>query len=813
MSKKFISLLLVCIMLAAICGCARKTDTNTAEGTDTVTVSEEAKKLGYSSWSSDIYSLATPSPEAMRALLCESDGASEDVTVIDNLLGEADSTFETATEKNIKWKKFSTGTLSIENTEKHGKALYYRDYENNYSCPAINLCGYVKEAGDYRFYFEFKLDESSSGTSFFKCAIRGNNKSDATSFIEKNQSGNYMLTASLVFDELEDDWYSAYLDFTVEEGDIDGKTHTWNFCLHHMPEEIKGFYIDNVQFGKITTTKNNSKTEEKFVTNAETWVSNEITLISDKDYSEPLTDALLDIVLVNGDTKLTVPGFWDGDRTWKIRFALTKVGEWTYETVCSDSSNAGLNGKKGTINCTAYSGDLDIYKHGFVTTQENTKYFVYADGTPFFYLGDTHWNYLTEEFDSAGTRNVNVNTTSHFKYIVNKRVAQGYTVYQTEPIGAKFDAVNGIGQNDISGFQDADRYYKYIADMGMVHANAELFYASSMARFCAKSNYEAELEAVCRYWVARFGSYPVMWTLAQEIDNEWYYINTQSGGVGKNYDGEYPYILMARYLAKYDAYNHPLSGHQQGVGIKADSLAQKATVASVSSFRNEACHTWWASQWKPKMEAQFDFAVPKDYWENGQGKPSVVYEGCYDHLWTNEWGARAQGWLAFVNGMYGYGYGCEDMWLYQSTYDVNKPTTRNGITVTVEDKAILWGDSIELPAGYQMGYMRKLLEKLEWWNLVPRFDDKTYFTVKGEARYSVASIRENETYVLYFYDQKTTDTGVIMNLKQDSEYVYQWFNPRTAAMSEPQTVNKAGSTFDIGARPTQDDWVLIVTRV
>jgi len=42
-------------------------------------------------------------------------------------------------------------------------------------------------------------------------------------------------------------------------------------------------------------------------------------------------------------------------------------------------------------------GDLDIYKHGFIQAEAGCKYMTYADGTPFFYLGDTHWGMYREE--------------------------------------------------------------------------------------------------------------------------------------------------------------------------------------------------------------------------------------------------------------------------------------------------------------------------------------------------------------------------------------------------------------------------------
>ena len=48
--------------------------------------------------------------------------------------------------------------------------------------------------------------------------------------------------------------------------------------------------------------------------------------------------------------KLTLPGYYDGNNTWKIGFMPTKVGDWTYKT---SSPNGALSGQTGTVNAVA----------------------------------------------------------------------------------------------------------------------------------------------------------------------------------------------------------------------------------------------------------------------------------------------------------------------------------------------------------------------------------------------------------------------------------------------------------------------------
>lgn len=131
----------------------------------------------------------------------------------------------------------------------------------------------------------------------------------------------------------------------------------------------------------------------------------ELTFKTEKKYNTSKNEAfdvIMDVVFKNQatGTTLTLPCFFNGGKDFCVRFAPTEYGIWEYKTVCE--SDESLNGLTGTIGANIYKGDLDIYKHGFVKTN-GSKYFVYDDGTPFFYLGDTHWNMFAEEFDSKGS--------------------------------------------------------------------------------------------------------------------------------------------------------------------------------------------------------------------------------------------------------------------------------------------------------------------------------------------------------------------------------------------------------------------------
>lgn len=289
---------------------------------------------------------------------------------------------------------------------------------------------------------------------------------------------------------------------------------------------------------------------------AQTWRMSELKFKAGRDYSEGGAEkVLMDVTFKHRKSGETIvrPAFWDGDNVFLVRFAPTRKGIWAWESTCrEDKTLDGLNGK---LVCRKYDGDLAVYRHGFVKATPGRKYMTYSDGTPFFYQGDTHWGMYSEEIDEAGPHAGGIRTDSHFKYIVDRRAEQGFTVYQSEPIGARFRITDGkVDQEDIEGFRLADRYYRHIADAGLVHANAEFFFAGEMSRELAFDN--ERLENLSRYWVARFGAFPVMWTLAQEVDNDHY----SERGDQRIYDfSNNPWVRVAEYIHRYDAYSHPLS--------------------------------------------------------------------------------------------------------------------------------------------------------------------------------------------------------------------------------------------------------------
>ncbi len=554
----------------------------------------------------------------------------------------------------------------------------------------------------------------------------------------------------------------------------------------------------------------------------EKWIAFDISFNTTKEYgSLEQFNVIMDAVFIHRDSKKThtLPCFWDGGNVFKARFSATETGLWDFITVCD--TDPSLNRVTGTVECTEYTGDLEIYKHGIIKSVKGTKYFVYDDGTPFFYLGDTHWNMFTEEFDTAGDHAVGIETDSHFKYIVNKRIAQGFNVYQSEPLDW-FNLFDGFSETSLMEFQQADRYFKYLADNGIVHANAQFFFVTSIKESLVNDG--NKLEMLARYWVARYSAYPVLWTLAQEMDNDMY-DEHHPGKNWWNYTNN-PWVKVAEFMHKYDPYKRPLSGHQEsaiwttitGEGAYFPKKSNGGRSVFADEDVSERCgHSWWATQWKHPVYKNPHALSAKEYWASD--KVAINYEDFYCNLWTNNFGARSRAWLSILSGLFGYGYGAADIWLYKGRFEMDRDAIRmDGYsTITVAEKNIPWSEAVELESAYQVGYMKEFFESFDWWRLVPDFDNRTSFCPDDDDTLYACATIGNELYVVYLFgkDQKG---GTVGNLDGDKEYSLVWYNPRSNEYSEESTI-KAGITdkngtpaYILDSKPDEEDWVALITK-
>lgn len=506
----------------------------------------------------------------------------------------------------------------------------------------------------------------------------------------------------------------------------------------------------------------------------EKWRMHEITFTSVVGYDSPFDEAELSVTFTGPQGgQLVRPGFWYGKNIWKVRIALTELGEWSYKTVCSDRSNDGLHGQTGMITCVPYSGELEIYRHGFLKVGENKRHFAHADGTPFFYLGDTHWFLPHEKFDHSGVEGV----PSQFKYMVDKRVSQGFTVFQSEPLFfANYPYIyhlqDGLDEKDAIGFAELDKKFAYIADQGLVHANAELFFVQEIN---SQAYTPAYLVKLTKYWVARYGAYPVLWTIAQESDPDCY----------KQVPPD-KWFTVAETIFVNDAYHQPLTAHMCNDNVCG---------AHNTVWGEKYYHSWFGVQPQGEMNNTLYY---KGLWEYKDTKPSVNYETGYENLWNDKNGAIGAGYKAFQYGLLGYGYGAHGVW--NDNFDRNDWMDYGGYQ--------RWFEGINLPGGARLAFLKQFYSSLAWWDIVPRFDSAEWSDF-GEGNRRILATIGQETYTAYFFNNDTA-TGTLHNLLP-REYNAKWYNVDTGTYTAIGTFLPEQGSYVIPAKPDDQPWMLLVS--
>lgn len=508
----------------------------------------------------------------------------------------------------------------------------------------------------------------------------------------------------------------------------------------------------------------------------------ELTLASSRTYANPFADVSVSAEFSCGDMHIRRGAFWDGKASWKIRFAPPKTGVWTWRTTCSDPTNAGLHSRTGRLTCVPYKGDNPNYRHGFVRVGPTRRYFVRADGTPFFWLGDTHWQMADWERlhennapDAAGR--------SQFRQIVDDRVKKGFTVYQNYFTGhlahwwkdAKYSCI------DPTRFRDVlDPMLDHLADRGLVVAQGIGLYVTAL-RVPRES-----LVRLAEYVAARYGAHPLVWFTGQEV-------NLPPRG-GKRTTDLDAWAAAAAAFAAENGYAHPVGGHM---------FPGRPTV-----WGKKPWHTWFPLQGGhtncgPRTHSDYRF-----YWDYQPRKPYLETEAMYEQILCGPRKATAAdvrhvAWKALLSGSYGFTYGAAAVWLFK--WD---RTDRRGHRY---NPGTWWHEGMNLPGSTHMLHLRDFFTAIEWWKLEPRFADPAWCRF-AQAEQTVLATESSRRVVLYAYG-KQRKLGQLLKLWPATTYTATWFDPRSGKYREvPDQSTTGAGALTLPDKPDASDWVFMLTR-
>ncbi len=163
--------------------------------------------------------------------------------------------------------------------------------------------------------------------------------------------------------------------------------------------------------------------------NIHVWEKQQLGFQAENKYENAYTDVTVWVDLSGPDFNKRIYGFWDGGQTFNVRLVATKPGVWTWKSG-SDPADPGLSGKTGSFTATEWTEaekEENQLRHGFLRSTPNDHALQYADGTPYFAIGDTWYSLGTNRFKwYDDNKERPIGPEAGFKDYVRYRKEQGY---------------------------------------------------------------------------------------------------------------------------------------------------------------------------------------------------------------------------------------------------------------------------------------------------------------------------------------------------------------------------------------------------
>ena len=517
------------------------------------------------------------------------------------------------------------------------------------------------------------------------------------------------------------------------------------------------------------------------------WGRFERQFISAAAYANPLQEVKLFVTFTSPSGQpYRVEGFWDGGQQWRVRFVPDEIGLWIYTSTCTRPDDSGLVAN-GSFDCLPPTGTTRFEQHGPVRLSSNRRYLVHADGTPFFWVGDTAWNGPLRA------------TSDEWMYYLHERVRQKFTAVQwvtTQWLASPTGDINGqlayTGIEHITinpaFFQRLDRQMDAISSAGLLNVPVLLWAAMwrSEEENRANPGYslpEDQAVLLARYMLARWSASPIVWILPGDSDyrgekaERWQRIGRGTFG---------------------DAPHAPVSLHPGGMQWNGDEFRGE-TWLDILGYQSghgddDATLSWLVC------------GPPASDWTNAPARPFINLEPPYENHIAYQSRTRISAdvmrralyWSLLVSPTSGVTYGGHGVWGWDD--GTTTPVAHPGTGIPLP-----WQQALVMPGAEQVTHLAELFESIEWWRLLPAPDLLAQQPGDQDKRRFVTASKSAEGDLIVVYIPE--DREIKLNLVGLPDALSAiWFDPRTG---ERQTAALNGGPF---TTPAPGDWVLLLGR-
>ncbi len=316
----------------------------------------------------------------------------------------------------------------------------------------------------------------------------------------------------------------------------------------------------------------------------------------------------------------TINGFYNGSQ-WKIRFAASETGAWSYVVKATDSTGS-TQSAAGSFSCTASAN------HGWIKVAPNNRYLCYDDGTSFYGVGMAYcWSVTTSGLSTLQSSQCNT-------WVYWNGTYGGYNLIESPASGiGKYDQTACSMIDSMLTWSEA-RGLKMILVLWPHDYLAQTMTGSwpnkwslnayqsivSCKNFYSDSTSWSYQAKQYRYDIARWGYHTALlsWQLIDEISGTDGYVSNQASANAWM-------TKFAGYFHTNDPFNHPTESSLGGYWPHGDSVNTMSNTENYSSYT-----------------APFWAGLTDSLW-NAYDKPAISGEAAGSSISTGLWSPLANG--------------------------------------------------------------------------------------------------------------------------------------------------------------------------
>jgi hypothetical protein len=478
----------------------------------------------------------------------------------------------------------------------------------------------------------------------------------------------------------------------------------------------------------------------------------EISLSNAHDYANPFADVTLEATFISpAGRKIRASGFYDGGKTWRLRFMPEEVGKWRYEARFSD----GSPGASGAFRCVKGSlrGPLRV-------NPANRLWFQYSNGAPMYMLAFHLWKpdaldepILAKTLDSL--KGLGFNTIVGPHLIPPDRL----------PWGKKADGKPDFSRLNLDEWRRLDKMIRMLADREMVLIPFSIFGGTNGMPKIPTVEQE---DLFLRYWTARWGGY---WNITYQPTSEW----------AEDFKTE-EILRIGSKLHELDGGRHLVSVHDQdrnNEALQRASWYDYHTIQDKLTKWDPEKYTWLADLYQriPKPILAHECVWEGDTYQKEAGMD-------VDNLRKGAW------FIAISGGQINF----DDDVRPGRKYRIGGGVPRQDVSYSEVGSAITPGGRAYGAMKVLAGFIRSL--PFERMTVAPKLSST-----------GVCLAEDGKHYITY-----TKNGGKItLDLARGKgSFIGRWFNPRDGKYGRPFEI-KAGKPVELSA-PDDNDWVLRVER-